>query len=121
MRTKGLYYKISSYAYLIDVRSNLPDFSFALRIPFSESNSMTILFQKDMLLFKESGTSTKPCVSSTSGMETASYFERFCLVEAKYFKSFVRIRNLIQKIPQFPKNYNLHFPPVPNTIKGPQH
>lgn len=101
MEAKSLYYKISLYVYLIDIRSNLPDFAlviFALRILFSESKRMPIRFQKDMLLFKESSASAKPCVSSTSGMETASYFERLYLVEAKYFNSFVRIRNLLQKV-----------------------
>jgi len=47
---------------------------FALRIPFSESKSMTIGFQKDMPLFKEEGTSAKLCVSSTSERETASSY-----------------------------------------------
>lgn len=63
MEAKSLYYKISLYVYLIDIRSNLLDFAlviFALRILFSESKSMTIRFQKDMLLFEESSASAKP-------------------------------------------------------------
>lgn len=56
MEAKGLYSKISPYAYLIDIRSNLRDFAlviFALRIPFSETKGITtIRFQKNTLLFK---------------------------------------------------------------------
>lgn len=59
---------------------------------------MAIRSQKDTLLFKEEGTSTKPCVSSTSETETTFHFERPFLVEAKYFNSFVGINYLLQKV-----------------------
>lgn len=58
---------------------------------------MTIRFQKAMLLFKE-GTSAKPHVSFTSETETASHFERLCLVEAESFNCFVRIKDLLRKV-----------------------
>lgn len=88
MRQKVYIIKITSHVYLTYIRSNLSDFAlviFALRIPFSESRSTTIRFQKDTLPFKEGGTYAKPCVSSSSETKTASHFKRLCLVEAKYF------------------------------------
>lgn len=59
---------------------------------------MKIRFQKGKMLFKEGGTSAKRCVNSPSETQTALHFERFCLVEAKYFISFIRNKDLLQKI-----------------------
>lgn len=58
---------------------------------------MKIRFQNDKLLLKE-GTSAKPCVSSSSETQTASHFERLCLVEVKYFYSCIRNNELLQKV-----------------------
>lgn len=77
---------------------------------------MKIRFQKDKLRFKE-GASAKPCVSSSSETQTASHFERLCLVESKYSYSFIRNNDLLQKALQLPQGSNPHFPPVPNIIK----
>lgn len=82
---------------------------------------MKIRFQKDKPLFKEEGASANPCVGFSSETQTASHFERLCLEEAKYFNSFIRNNDLLQKVIEVPQGSNPYLPPVPNIIKGPQH
>lgn len=59
---------------------------------------MKIRFQTDKLLFKEEGALANPCVGSSSETQTAPHFERLGLVEAKYFNSFIRNNDLLQKV-----------------------